>query len=86
MEAISPGLTVLAVPTDITIETDVENLYNQTQQKFGGHADVLMNVAGYLEEAKVIGEQDVNMWWKGFVSSAETYCVSGVPICYRKLT
>jgi len=64
--AINSKLIVLAVPTDITIEKDVQNLYAQTQQKFGRHADVLMNVAGYLEEAKLIGEQNVDAWWKGF--------------------
>jgi len=66
LKSINPTLTVLTVPTDITVEKDVQNLYDQTQQKFGRHADVLMNVAGYLEQAKMIGEQDVDAWWKGF--------------------
>jgi len=66
LKLINPGLTVLTVPTDVTNEKDVQNLYVQVQQKFGRHADVLLNVAGYMEDAKIIGEQDVDTWFKGF--------------------
>jgi NAD(P)-dependent dehydrogenase (short-subunit alcohol dehydrogenase family) len=62
---------VLAVPTDITNEKDVQNLYMQTQQKFGRHADVLLNVAGYLGDEKPVGEQDIDAWWKPFVSKSQ---------------
>jgi NADP-dependent 3-hydroxy acid dehydrogenase YdfG len=65
-------LTVLTVSTDITVEKDVQNLYDLTQQKFCRHAVVLMNVAGYLEEPKMIGEQNVDAWWKRLVSLIET--------------
>ena len=56
---------MLAVPTDITIESDVQNLYAQVQKTFGRHADVLLNNAGYLDDGKgKIGEQSVEDWWK----------------------
>ena len=78
LKDINAHVVVLTVPTDITIEKEVQNLYTQTQQKFGRHADVLLNVAGYLEEAKLIGDQDVDAWWKGFVSSTNTDCNLGI--------
>lgn len=67
LKSVNPNVTVLAVPTDITIDKDVQNLYAQTQQKFGRHADVLLNVAGYGEEPSLVGEQDVDAWWKALV-------------------
>lgn len=66
LNSINPDVVVLSVPTDITLEKDVQNLYDQVQNKFGRQADVLLNVAGYQEEAKKVGEQDVESWWRGF--------------------
>ena len=63
-------MVILAVPTDITIESDVKNLYEKVEEKFGRPADVLLNVAGFLEDLKKIGEQGVDAWWKGFVGTS----------------
>jgi NADP-dependent 3-hydroxy acid dehydrogenase YdfG len=69
IKAISATTTVLAVATDVTIESDVENLYAQVQKTFGRQADVLLNNAGFLDDEKGrIGEQSVEDWWKVQVS------------------
>jgi NADP-dependent 3-hydroxy acid dehydrogenase YdfG len=69
IKAISATTTVLAVSADITIESDVENVYAQVQKAFGRQADVLLNNAGFLDDGKgSIGAQSVEDWWKVMVS------------------
>ncbi len=68
LKSINKASQVLIVQTDISVEKDVENLYVQVHKTFGRPADVLINIAGYLEATKLIGEQDAAEWWKGFVS------------------
>jgi NADP-dependent 3-hydroxy acid dehydrogenase YdfG len=68
IKSINPQTTVLSVKTDIVSESDVSNLYTQVQKRFGRHADVLLNNAGYLQDEQLIGETPVEDWWKGIVS------------------
>lgn len=84
LKLIDPDVVVLAVPTDITLESDVKNLYDQVQKKFGRPADVLLNVAGHMEEAKKIGEQGVDAWWRGFVSTTDGLFEVEVLIVFRR--
>ena len=70
IQSINNEVKLLLVPTDISGEKDVENLFSEVQKSFGRAADVLVNNAGFLEEQKLVGEADVNEWWKGMVGSA----------------
>ncbi|KAH8803439.1 hypothetical protein F5884DRAFT_739815 [Xylogone sp. PMI_703] len=44
--AIDASAKIISVPVDITIESEVQNLYAQIQQTFGRPADILINNAG----------------------------------------
>ena len=59
---------VLTFKADAAVEKDVENLYAEIQKAFGRHADVLLNNAGYTDDGKLVGEQNAENWWKGFIS------------------
>ncbi|KAH7308810.1 hypothetical protein BKA65DRAFT_601664 [Rhexocercosporidium sp. MPI-PUGE-AT-0058] len=63
LRVISPSTKVLAVKTDIVIESDVKNLFVEVQKTFGQAADVLLNNAGYLEDGS-IADTPVDVWWK----------------------
>ncbi|KAF2710272.1 NAD(P)-binding protein [Pleomassaria siparia CBS 279.74] len=56
--------TILAVPTDVTIESEVENLFQQVNKAFGRPADVVIANAGALSEMKTLAEEAVAKWWK----------------------
>ncbi|KAF7945128.1 hypothetical protein EAE96_009907 [Botrytis aclada] len=65
LQPISPETKFLSVKVDIANEEDVKSLYETVQKKFGRHADVLLNNAGYLEDGK-IAETEPGAWWKTF--------------------
>jgi NADP-dependent 3-hydroxy acid dehydrogenase YdfG len=56
---------VVAVPADITQESDVQKLW-ETAAAEVGVIDVLVNNAGLLTAA-LIGEVEPSAWWKDFV-------------------
>jgi NAD(P)-dependent dehydrogenase (short-subunit alcohol dehydrogenase family) len=59
----------LIVKTDVSIEKDVENLFEEVQAAFGRPADVVLSNAGYLADSLLIGKSVASEWWKSFVSS-----------------
>ncbi|KAI9056235.1 hypothetical protein LZ554_001163 [Drepanopeziza brunnea f. sp. 'monogermtubi'] len=64
IKSISPSTQVLAVKTDIIVESDVKSLFDQVQETFGRAADVLLNNAGYLKDGAV-AETPADEWWSG---------------------
>jgi NAD(P)-dependent dehydrogenase (short-subunit alcohol dehydrogenase family) len=56
------GATVLAVPTDITSEADVEELFRQTMERFG-RVDILVNNAGAFDGGP-LDELTLETWEK----------------------
>lgn len=67
IQSIDPEIKTLLGQTDITCEDQVKNLFDLIQETFGRPADVLLNVAGYLEDGQLIGETSAQAWWKTFV-------------------
>ncbi len=52
------GGTALAVRGDMTKQSDVENLVNETRKAYGDSIDILVNVAGSLVARKTLAEMD----------------------------
>jgi NAD(P)-dependent dehydrogenase (short-subunit alcohol dehydrogenase family) len=61
-ELTAQGATVLAIPTDITSEADVEELFRQTMDRFG-RVDVLVNNAGAFDGGP-LDELTLETWEK----------------------
>ncbi|KEF59475.1 uncharacterized protein A1O9_04319 [Exophiala aquamarina CBS 119918] len=57
---------ILAVPTNIASENDVENLYAEVKKRFGRTADVVIANAGAVPPTKPLAELDINTWWAGY--------------------
>jgi 3-oxoacyl-[acyl-carrier protein] reductase len=53
-EILSQGGDALAVPTDLTVDEDIERLVEKSQAKWGA-ADILINNAGWGKRAPVVG-------------------------------
>ncbi|KAK5211634.1 hypothetical protein LTR41_003095 [Exophiala xenobiotica] len=63
IRALKNGSTkLLAVPTDVTKDADVANLFAQTVKTFGRSPDVVLSNAGAVEVGPM-GEQGVDVWW-----------------------
>lgn len=81
-----------AAPEVLTIKLDVEDLSSVKQaaqevQKRFGSLDILINNAGYLEDAKTIGESDEVEYWKTWeVNYRGVYWVTKevLPLILRK--
>ena len=58
---------MLGIATDVAKEKDVENLYDQVKKSFGRTADVVVANAGYLPPTMPLAEQDISVWWQGYV-------------------
>lgn len=52
------GGSAIAVPGDMTIASDVENLIAKTTEAFGDTIDILVNNTGGLVERRTVGEMD----------------------------
>jgi 3-oxoacyl-[acyl-carrier protein] reductase len=52
------GGTATAVRGDMTKQSDVENLVNETRKAYGDSIDILINVAGSLVARKTLAEMD----------------------------
>lgn len=63
---------VLVVKVDVTVETDVANLFNKIQDVFGRPADVVLSNAGSLSDALPIGSTNPLHWWKSLVRPVST--------------
>ena len=53
-EIISQGGDALAIPTDLTVDEDIQRLVEESQAKWGA-ADILINNAGWGKRAPVVG-------------------------------
>ena len=60
--------TILAVPTDLTVAAQVDNLFEQVNKTFGRPADVVLANAGITPQPKLLAEEDVGAWWSYMVS------------------
>ena len=60
--------TVLPVRTDLTVASDVDNLFLQVKKHFGRTADVVVANAGWVSELKPSAEEDVGTWWSVYAS------------------
>lgn len=61
-EMYAAGGNVLAVPTDVTVETDVRNLFQRTIEAYG-RADILINNAG-ISAGAAPDELSLEVWQK----------------------
>lgn len=69
LKSISSSIRTLAISTDVSSETQVENLFKQAVEKFG-RVDVVVHSAGVLGPVANIGDAPVDAWWQAFVSPA----------------
>jgi NADP-dependent 3-hydroxy acid dehydrogenase YdfG len=53
-EILSQGGDALAIPTDLTVDEDIQRLVEESQAKWGA-ADILINNAGWGKRAPVVG-------------------------------
>ena len=53
-EILSKGGDALAIPTDLTVDEDIQRLVEESQAKWGA-ADILINNAGWGKRAPVVG-------------------------------
>jgi NAD(P)-dependent dehydrogenase (short-subunit alcohol dehydrogenase family) len=59
---------VLGVQTDLTVESDVTNLFEEVNKAFGRPADVVIANAGLLSDLLPLAEEVVSKWWNVYVS------------------
>jgi NAD(P)-dependent dehydrogenase (short-subunit alcohol dehydrogenase family) len=60
---------VIGVKTDVKIDTDTDNLFEQVRTAFGRPADVVYANAGWVSELKPSAEESVKTWWSVYVSA-----------------
>jgi NADP-dependent 3-hydroxy acid dehydrogenase YdfG len=69
LQELNKGATkVLAVVADLTVERDVENLFQEVNKVFDRPADVVIANAGQSLPLKPVAEESVSTWWKAYVS------------------
>jgi NAD(P)-dependent dehydrogenase (short-subunit alcohol dehydrogenase family) len=66
VRSINSSIKVLAVPTNLSDSKDVSALWDKVQNAFG-HADILINNAGILNNG-LVAEAPAESWWADFVS------------------
>ena len=59
---------LLAVPTDLKVEAEVVNLFQEVNKTFGRPADVVIANAGASSDLVRLGEDTVANWWNIWVS------------------
>jgi NADP-dependent 3-hydroxy acid dehydrogenase YdfG len=70
VKKINPKIQVLKVVTDVTDKSSVENLFKEALKRFdeidvpcsSTLSKVLVNNAGMLEKAALVGESDIDTW------------------------
>lgn len=60
---------VISVKTDVKIDADTDNLFEQVKTAFGRPADVVYANAGWVSELKPSAEESVKTWWSVYVSA-----------------
>jgi NAD(P)-dependent dehydrogenase (short-subunit alcohol dehydrogenase family) len=73
----SGGATVVAIPTDVTDETQVSSLFMQAMQRFG-RLDILVNSAGAFDGGPI--EELTLQTWNQVIGA----CVTGPFLCTRE--
>ena len=69
IEELGTGSTkVLAVGTDLTVYSEVENLFQQVKSHFGRTADVVIANAGMTLPSVLTVEVEPDTWWTPLVS------------------
>lgn len=69
LKALGKGTKILTVKTDLTVSSDVQNLFTQTVKTFGRPADLVLANAGVVREMLPVGEEKVDDWWSVWVLS-----------------
>lgn len=69
LKTLKSDIEVLTIKTDVTVEADVANIFDQVQKAFGRPADVVISNAGALSDALPIGKTNPTQWWKSLVST-----------------
>lgn len=59
---------LLAVPTDLKVEADVLNLFQEVNKTFGRPADVVIANAGASSDLVRLSEDTIANWWSILVS------------------
>lgn len=68
LNELSGGATkVLAVPTDLLVEHEVQDLFAQVNKTFGRPADVVIANAGWVTPLKPLADEAVSTWWSVYV-------------------
>ncbi|KAI1608142.1 hypothetical protein EDD36DRAFT_106223 [Exophiala viscosa] len=76
LETTNPLGNFLAVPTDVSSESDVKQLFDTTLRHFG-RVDVVVHCAGVLGPVENTGDTTVEDWWKAFeINVKGAYLVS----------
>jgi len=82
LESLNKGATkILGVATDITVEQEVENLFQQVNKAFGRPADVVIANAAVAIDLAPVAETKASAWWNVFVSP-----ISSLLLQHTKLT
>ena len=62
-----PSPRILAVRADVTVQSDMEELFGRVKEEFGRSTDVLLANAGVMEKHNLIADQDADAWWNSMV-------------------
>lgn len=68
---------VIGVRTDVKVERDVDNLFQNVKTTFGRAADVVYANAGWVSELIPSAEESVETWWSVYVSKIVVTTLSG---------
>ncbi|KAK8119793.1 NAD(P)-binding protein [Apiospora kogelbergensis] len=66
IQAENGEVQVVVAPADVTDGRAVQGVFDKVHSAFGRAADVMLNVAGYSAENEMIGDTDVEDWWKSW--------------------
>jgi NAD(P)-dependent dehydrogenase (short-subunit alcohol dehydrogenase family) len=67
---------ILAVATDLKVEAQVTNLFQQVNNTFGRAADVVIANAGMLSDSKLLAEDSVANWWNVWVCPFASHTIA----------
>lgn len=76
-ELIAAGTDVLAIPTDVSVEDQVQSFFRQVAEKFG-RVDILVNNAGAFDGGRV-DEVPLSAW-----NNVIGACLTGAFLCTRE--
>ncbi|KAJ9614976.1 hypothetical protein H2200_001050 [Cladophialophora chaetospira] len=67
---------ILAVPTDLTVEESVQDLFVQVQKAFGRAPDVILASAGTMAPPLSLHQQPLNAWWKDYETNVRSLFIT----------